>query len=102
MRTHQNLWKIKEHLSLGSSNQNNIGLDRNSFKFNYNYAWSNSKKFFNFSPLEIELINNKNIENYFNIYSNSYEQINLISKKYTTQNILLIMNYPFLMELIYL
>ena len=71
-------------LSLGSSNQNNIGLDRNSFKFNYNYAWSNSKKFFNFSPLEIELINNKNIENYFNIYSNSYEQINLISKKYTT------------------
>ena len=71
-------------LSLGSSNQNNIGLDRNSFKFNYNYAWSNSKNYYNFSPVEIELINNKNIENYFNIYSNSYEELNLISKKYTS------------------
>ena len=71
-------------LSLGSSNQNNIGLDRNSFKFNYNYAWSNSKNYYNFSPIEIELINNKNIENYFNIYSNSFEELNLISKKYTS------------------
>ena len=71
-------------LSLGSSNQNNIGLDRNSFKFNYNYAWSNSKNYYNFFPIEIELINNKNIENYFNIYSNSYEELNLISKKYTS------------------
>jgi len=71
-------------LSLGSSNQNNIGLDRNSFKFNYNYAWSNSKNYYNFSPIEIELINNKNIEMFFNIYSNSYEELNLISKKYTS------------------
>ena len=74
----------RSFLSLGSSNQNNIGLDRNSFKFNYNYAWSNSKNYYNFSPIEIELINNKNIENYFNIYSNSYEELNLISKKYTS------------------
>ena len=74
----------RSFLSLGSSNQNNIGLDRNSFKFNYNYAWSNSKNYYNFSPIKIELINNKNIENYFNIYSNSYEELNLISKKYTS------------------
>ena len=74
----------RSFLSLGSSNQNNIGLDRNSFKFNYNYAWSNSKNYYNFSPIEIELINNRNIENYFNIYSNSYEELNLISKKYTS------------------
>ena len=74
----------RSFLSLGSSKQNNIGLDRNSFKFNYNYAWSNSKNYYNFSPIEIELINNKNIENYFNIYSNSYEELNLISKKYTS------------------
>ena len=74
----------RSFLSLGLSNQNNIGLDRNSFKFNYNYAWSNSKNYYNFSPIEIELINNKNIENYFNIYSNSYEELNLISKKYTS------------------
>ena len=74
----------RSFLSLGSSNQNNIGLDRNSFKFNYNYAWSKSKNYYNFSPIEIELINNKNIENYFNIYSNSYEELNLISKKYTS------------------
>ncbi len=80
----QNLEEKTTFLSLGSSNQKNIGLDRNSFKLDFNYGWSNNKRFINFSPLQIEFIKNKNIENYFNIYSNSFEQLNFISKKYTS------------------
>jgi outer membrane protein assembly factor BamA len=80
----QNLEKKTTFLSLGSSNQKNIGLDRNSFKLDFNYGWSNNKRFINLSPLQIEFIKNKNIENYFNIYSNSFEQLNFISKKYTS------------------
>ena len=80
----QNLEEKTTFLSLGSSNQKNIGLDRNSFKLDFNYGWSDNKRFINFSPLQIEFIKNKNIENYFNIYSNSFEQLNFISKKYTS------------------
>ena len=43
-----------------------------------------NNKFIDFSAIQIELINNKNIENYFNIYSNSYGQLNFISSKYTS------------------
>ena len=73
-------------MSFGSSNQRNIGLDRNSFKLDFNYGWTKNNKFIDFSAIQIELINNKNIENYFNIYSNSYGQLNFISSKYTSDS----------------
>ena len=81
-----NLENKSTFLSLGSSNQRNIGLDRNSFKLDFNYGWSKKNKFIDFSAIYIELINNKNIENYFNIYSNSYGQLNFISSKYTSDS----------------
>jgi len=81
-----NLENKTTFLSLGSSNQRNIGLDRNSFKLDFNYGWSKKNKFIDFSAIYIELINNKNIENYFNIYSNSYGQLNFISSKYTSDS----------------
>ena len=74
-------------INLGSSNQRNIGLDRNSFKLNYTYSWNTKKTFFSFSPAEIALINNKNIGNYFNIYSSSYKELNLIANKITSNPI---------------
>ena len=79
-----NLENKTTFLSFGSSNQRNIGLDRNSFKLDFNYGWTKNNKFIDFSAIQIELINNKNIENYFNIYSNSYGQLNFISSKYTS------------------
>ena len=79
-----NLENKTTFLSFGSSNQRNIGLDRNSFKLDFNYGWTKNNKFIDFSAIQIELINNKNIENYFNIYSNSYGQLNVISSKYTS------------------
>ena len=74
-------------INLGSSNQRNIGLDRNSFKLNYTYSWNTKKTFFSFSPAEIALINNKNIDNYFNIYSSSYKELNIIAGKITSNPI---------------
>ncbi|MBT27599.1 MAG: hypothetical protein CMC62_01515, partial [Flavobacteriaceae bacterium] len=74
-------------INLGSSNQRNIGLDRNSFKLNYTYSWNTKKTFFSFSPAEIALINNKNIDNYFNIYSSSYKELNIIASKITSNPI---------------
>jgi outer membrane protein assembly factor BamA len=74
-------------INLGSSNQRNIGLDRNSFKLNYTYSWNSKKTFFSFSPAEIALINNKNIGNYFNIYSSSYKELNFIAGKITSNPI---------------
>ena len=71
-------------INLGSSNQRNIGLDRNSFKLNYTYSWNTKKTFFSFSPAEIALINNKNIGNYFNIYSSSYNELNFIANQITS------------------
>ncbi len=81
-----NLENKTTFLSFGSSNQRNIGLDRNSFKLDFNYGWTKNNKFIDFSAIQIELINNKNIENYFNIYSNSYGQLNFISSKYTSNS----------------
>lgn len=74
-------------INLGSSNQRNIGLDRNSFKLNYTYSWNTKKTFVSFSPVEIALINNKNIDNYFNIYSSSFKELNFIANKITSNPI---------------
>ena len=70
------------YLSLGTSKQTNIGLDRQSFKLNFDYDWISKKNQNKLGLINIELVNNKNSVNYFNIYSNSYDTINLISKKY--------------------
>ena len=67
-------------LNLGVSNQKNIGLDRQNFRLNLNYDWIDPKKRRkNLSLINIELVNNKNRLNYFNIYTNSYEKINQIA-----------------------
>ena len=73
----------RSFINLGASNQRNIGLDRNSFKFDLNYSWSKKNNFYNLSLSQVELIKNKNIQNYFNIYSNSYDIINEIAKDYS-------------------
>ena len=72
----------RSFINLGASNQRNIGLDRNSFKFDLNYSWNKKNNFYNLSLSQVELIKNKNIQNYFNIYSNSYDIINEITKDY--------------------
>ena len=54
-------------------------IDKN-FRFNLNYKWNDNKKNTkNLSLINIELVNNKNRYNYFNIYSSSYNSINQIA-----------------------
>ena len=68
------------YIGIGTSKQTNIGLDRQSFKFDVNYDWTNkNNKKINLGLLNIELVNNKNSINYFNIYSNSFNTINSIA-----------------------
>jgi len=75
------------YIGLGTSKQTNIGLDRQNFKFDLNYDWTNkSNKKINLGLINIELVNNKNSINYFNIYSSSFNSINTIAKNYNTNS----------------
>ena len=75
------------YIGLGTSKQTNIGLDRQSFKFDLNYNWTNlNDKKINLGLLNIELVNNKNSINYFNIYSNSFNSINSIALNNNTNS----------------
>ena len=75
------------YLGLGTSKQTNIGLDRQSFKFDLNYDWINQyDKKINLGLFNIELVNNKNSINYFNIYTNSFNSINSIALNSNTNS----------------
>jgi len=75
------------YIGIGTSKQTNIGLDRQNFKFDINYDWINKKnKKINLGLVNIELVNNKNSVNYFNIYSNSFNTINSIAIKNNANN----------------
>ncbi len=74
-------------LSVGSSIQNNIGLDRQTVNGIYNYRWKPSKILtYQIDLLNLQFVRNLNTENYFNVYKNSYERLNEIAQE---------LNYPF-------
>lgn len=63
--------------SLGLSSQQNIGLDKQNFTGIVNYSWTPSRQLSNrFDLLNIQYVRNLNIANYFNVYQNSYEELN--------------------------
>lgn len=69
-------------LSFGASAQNNIGLDRQSFNSFYNYSWKPSKILnYQVDVLNVQYVKNLNIGNYFNVYKNSFEQLNDIAQQ---------------------
>lgn len=75
------------NIGIGTSKQTNIGLDRQNFKFNLNYNWTNkSDKEISLGLLNIELVDNKNVINYFNIYTNSFKSINSIAANSNASN----------------
>ncbi|WP_300437405.1 BamA/TamA family outer membrane protein [Christiangramia sp.] len=70
------------NMSLGFSTQRNIGLDKQTFSGILNYAWKPSKKLSNsFDLLNIQYVRNLNTENYFNVYRNSFEELNDIAQQ---------------------
>ena len=72
---------VKTKMSIGVSVQENIGLDRQTFTGNFEYYWKpNTTKSINIKLVDIEYVDNRATNNYFNVYRNSYERLNNISK----------------------
>jgi len=73
----------KTELSLGSSFQKNIGLDKQKFNGSMSYRWYPTKKVtHNIELLNIQFIQNLNIGSYFNIYGSEYEDLQTIQQEY--------------------
>ena len=73
-------------LSLGASTQTNIGLDKQSLTATMNYRWLPSKNLTHLLDLvNIQYIRNLNTDNYFNVYRNSYQELNEIA---TAENVI--------------
>ena len=70
------------NLSIGFSSQNNIGLDKQTFTGILYYQWTPSKRLSNSLDLmNIQYVRNLNIDNYFNVYRNSFEELNQIAQR---------------------
>lgn len=67
-------------ISLGASAQNNIGLDRQTINGVFNYRWKPSKIMsYQLDLLNLQYVKNLNIGNYFNVYQNSFDQLNTLA-----------------------
>lgn len=74
-------------LSLGTSFQKNIGLDKQTFNTILGYNWSpNDFKRNNVELLNIQFVNNVNPNRFFNVYQNSYERLDGIADSYDDAN----------------
>ncbi len=72
-------------LSLGFAKQRNIGLDKENFTGAFTYNWTPKQN--NSARLDlfnVQFVNNLNPQNYFNVYSSSYNALNELAKKYNT------------------
>lgn len=73
------------NLSVGVSTQTNIGLDKQSLTTIMNYRWLPSETRTNLLDLvNIQYVRNLNTGNYFNVYRNSFEELNTIA---TAENV---------------
>lgn len=64
----------------GLGAQQNIGLDKQNFTGGINYSWSPSSTLsYRYDLLDVQYVRNLNQENYFNIYGNSFDNLNNIA-----------------------
>ena len=72
-------------ITSGFSKQRNIGLDKENFTGGISYNWTpkrhNTAKF---ELLNAQFVRNLNPDNYFNVYTSSYDDLNYIGKDYNT------------------
>ncbi|XLS30068.1 BamA/TamA family outer membrane protein [Flavobacteriaceae bacterium M23B6Z8] len=67
-------------ISVGTSIQTNIGLDKQSFNNTLRYSWSPDQTRKNiFELINIQYIRNVNIDNFFNVYEDTYNRLNEIA-----------------------
>ncbi len=68
------------NFTVGFGVQKNIGLDKQNITGGINYKWSPSTNLnYRFDLFDIQYIRNLNSNNYFNVYTNSYENLNEIA-----------------------
>ncbi|MCY4216315.1 MAG: BamA/TamA family outer membrane protein [Flavobacteriaceae bacterium] len=71
------------NILFGTSIQRNIGLDKQFYDAVYSFQWNpNSNTSISFSLLDFEYVNNQNIDNFFNVYTNTYQRVNAIAESY--------------------
>lgn len=70
----------KTRASVGVSSQKNIGLDKRTFNTIFGYNWTpDDFKRHNIELLNIQFVNNLNTTRFFNVYRNSFQQLNAIA-----------------------
>lgn len=75
----------KTKITIGTSFQKNIGLDKQNITGIIDYNWKSSSKNKHIIELaNIQYIKNLNIDSYFNIYSSEYNKIKKIQQEYFT------------------
>ena len=71
-------------LNFGTALQNNIGLDKQTYNTGVQYQWTSKKNNrIDFNLLDLTLVDNRNVQNYFNVYTNAYSQLNSLAKSTT-------------------
>ena len=71
-------------LNFGTALQNNIGLDKQTYNGGVQYQWTSKKNNrIDFNLLDLTLVDNRNVQNYFNVYTNAYSQLNSLAKSTT-------------------
>ena len=74
-------------ISIATSSQTNVGLDKQTVSAIFNYKWYASKLVTNRLDLfNIQYIRNLNPDNYFGVYGNSYDSLNEISQEIDYNN----------------
>ncbi|MQP24581.1 BamA/TamA family outer membrane protein [Flavobacterium sp. LMO8] len=69
--------------SIGFTSQKNIGLDKENLTGVFNYNWiPKTGNTIRFDLINIQFIKNLNPENYFNVYSSSYNTLNDLAQTY--------------------
>lgn len=70
-------WQPNTRFNLGIGTQQNIGLDKQTLTGGLNYNWRPSwKSSYSLDLVDAQFVRNLNPNNYFNIYRNSYDDLN--------------------------
>lgn len=73
-------WQPSTRFNLGVSAQRNIGLDKRSVSGRLSYNWQPSKtRNFTLDLIDAQYVRNLNPSNYFNIYVNSFDELNALA-----------------------
>ncbi len=76
----------KTKLSIGTSFQQNIGLDKQTFNTVFGYNWSPSDfKKNTLELLNVQFVRNVNPNRFFTVYQNTYENLDEIADNYETE-----------------